>query len=47
MRIRVTSIYTDGRAFPPAVFSVTVKGEEIVHGRLTGKKVSWTYGAKD
>lgn len=45
MRIRLSSIYTVGRAFPPAVDSVTLEGEEIVDGRLTGKKVTRTYGA--
>ena len=45
MRIRLSSIYTEGRAFPPAVESVTLKGEEIVNGSLTGKKVSRRYVA--
>ncbi len=45
MRIRLSSIYTEGRAFPPAVESVTLKGEEIVNGSLTGKKVSRRYAA--
>ena len=46
MRIRLSSIYTEGRAFPPAVYSVTLKGEEIVNGKLTGKKVARRYDAK-
>jgi len=46
MRIRLSSIYTEGRAFPPAVFSVTLKGEEIVNGKPTGKLVSRKYNAK-
>jgi len=46
MRIKLSSIYTEGRAFPPAVYSVTLKGEEIVNGKLTGKKVVRKYLAK-
>ncbi len=46
MRIRLSSIYTEGRAFPPAVYAVTLKGEEIVDGQLTGKKVTRRYNAK-
>ena len=46
MRIRLSSIYTEGRAFPPAVYSVTLKGEKIVNGKLTGKKVARKYEAK-
>lgn len=46
MRIKLSSIYTEGRAFPPAVYSVTLKGEEIVNGKLTGKKVARKYEAK-
>ena len=46
MRIKLSSIYTEGRAFPPAVYSVTLKGEEIVNGKLTGKKVARKYDAK-
>jgi len=46
MRIKLSSIYTEGRAFPPAVYSVTLKGEEIVDGKLTGKKVARKYEAK-
>lgn len=46
MRIRLSSIYTEGRAFPPAVFSVTLKGEEIVNGKPTGKLVARKYDAK-
>jgi hypothetical protein len=46
MRIKLSSIYTEGRAFPPAVYSVTLKGEEIVNGKLTGKKVARRYEAK-
>lgn len=45
MRIKLSSIYTEGRAFPPAVYSVTLKGEEIVNGKLTGKKVVRKYSA--
>src|SRR4030095_8155816 len=43
LRIKLTSIYTEGRAFPPAVYSVTLKGEEIVDGKPTGKKVARKY----
>jgi len=46
MRIKLSSIYTEGRAFPPAVYSVTLKGEEIVNGKPTGKKVARKYEAK-
>jgi hypothetical protein len=46
MRIKLSSIYTEGRSFPPAVYSVTLKGEEIVNGKLTGKKVARKYDAK-
>jgi len=46
MRIKLSSIYTEGRAFPPAVYSVTLKGEEIVNGKLTGNKVARRYEAK-
>lgn len=46
MRIRLSSIHTEGRAFPPAVHSVTLKGEEIVDGTPTGRKVSREYHAK-
>lgn len=45
-RIRLSSIYTVGRVLPPAVHSVTLKGEEIVNGRLTGRPVSRTYEAR-
>lgn len=45
MRIRISSIYTEGRAFPPGVDSVTLKGEEIVNGSPTGKKVARRYSA--
>lgn len=45
-RIRLSSVYTEGRALPPAVFSVTLKGEEIVNGNLTGRKVARKYDAK-
>ncbi len=44
-RIRLASIYTEGRAFPPAVESVTLKGEELVNGSLTGRKVTRKYSA--
>lgn len=47
MRIRLSSIYTEGRAFPPAVYAVTLKGEEIVDGKPTGKKVARRYSAKE
>ena len=47
MRIRLTSIDTEGRAFPPAVYSVTLKGEEIVKGKPTGKKVARKYEARN
>jgi hypothetical protein len=47
MRSKLSSIYTEGRAFPPAVYSVTLNGEEIVNGRLTGKKVARKYDAND
>lgn len=46
MRIKLSSIYTEGRALPPAVYSVTLKGEEIVDGKVTGKKVVRRYEAK-
>jgi len=47
MRIKLCSIYTEGRTFPPAVYSVTLKGEEIVNGRLTGKKITRKYDGKN
>jgi len=47
MRIKLSSIYTEGRAFPPAVYSVTLKGEEIVDGRRTGNMVTRRYAAKN
>ncbi|MEP6668632.1 MAG: hypothetical protein ABJF10_05735 [Chthoniobacter sp.] len=47
MRIKLSSIYTQGRAFPPAVYSVTLKGEEIVNGKPTGRKVARKYEGKD
>lgn len=46
MRIRLSSIYTEGRAFPPAVFSVTLKGQEIVDGKPTGRRVTRRFEAK-
>ncbi len=46
MRIKLSSIYTEGATFPPAVHAVTLKGEEIVNGKLTGKKVTRRYDAK-
>lgn len=46
-RIRLSAIHTEGRALPPAVDSVTLKGEEIVNGSLTGGKVTRTYSAAD
>ncbi len=47
VRIRVFTIHTEGRAFPPAVYSVTLKGEEVAKGKLTGRKVTRKYDAKD
>jgi len=47
VRIKVSTIHTDGRAFPPAVYSVTLKGEEVAKGKLTGRKVTRKYDAKD
>jgi len=47
MRIRVSSIHTEGRAFPPAVYSVTLKGQEVVNGKLTGREVTRKYEGKD
>lgn len=47
MRIKLSSIYTEGRAFPPAVYSVTLKGEQIVNGKLTGKRVARKYDSRD
>jgi len=47
VRIRVSTIHTEGRAFPPAVYSVTLKGEEVTKGKLTGRKVTRKYDAKD
>ena len=41
-----SSIHTEGRAFPPAVKSVTVKGKEVVDGVPTGKKVTRKYDAR-
>jgi hypothetical protein len=46
MRIKLSSIYTEGRSFPPAVYAVTLEGEEIVDGKRTGKKVKRRYDAK-
>ena len=46
-RIKLTSIYTEGRAFPPSVQSVTLNGEEVVNGSLTGKKMTRKYAAGD
>ena len=43
MRIKLSSIYTEGRAFPAAVYAVTLKGEKIVNGSPTGKKVTRKY----
>ena len=42
-RIRLAAIYTEGRAFPPAVESVTLKGEELIDGQLTGRKIVRKY----
>jgi len=44
-RIKLSSIYTEGRAFHPAVDSVILHGEEIVNGNLTGRKVTRRYNA--
>lgn len=46
VRIRLTSIHTEGRAFPPAVYSVTLEGEKVANGGLTGKQITRRYGAK-
>jgi hypothetical protein len=46
MRIKLNSLYTEGRAFPPAVKSVTLQGEEVVDGVPTGNKVTRKYDAK-
>jgi len=46
MRIRLFSIYTEGRAFPPAVYSVTLIGEEILNGNVTGKKITRRYSKR-
>lgn len=46
MRIKLLSIYTEGNAFPPTVSAVTLKGEEIVKGKLTGRKVERRYAGK-
>ena len=40
-QIRLDSLYTEGRKFPPAVFSVTLKGVNI----KTGKPIARTYRA--
>jgi hypothetical protein len=45
VRIRLTSIHTEGRAFPPAVYSVTLKGEEVANDRMTGKQITRRYDA--
>ena len=47
MRIRLSAIQTVGRAFPPSAESVTLKGEKVVKGKPTGKKVTRTYYATD
>ncbi len=41
-RIRLTSIYGEGRAFPPKVYSVTLKGVDV----KSGKEISRKYDAK-
>ena len=46
IRIKLSSIYTEGSAFPPAVYSVTLHGEQIVDGKLTGKKITRRYEAR-
>jgi hypothetical protein len=46
MRIKLSSIQTAGRAFPPTVHSVTLKGEEIANGISTGRKVARKYEAR-
>lgn len=43
MRIMLSGIYTEGRAFPPSVESITLKGEKVVKGEATGKMVSRKY----
>lgn len=45
MRIKLHSIQSEGRAFPPAVYSVTLRGEEIVNGSVTGRKITRRYDA--
>lgn len=45
-RIKLTSIHTEGRALPPAVYAVTLKGREIVNGNATTKKITRRYEAR-
>jgi hypothetical protein len=43
-RIRLDSIYGEGRAFPPKIYSITLKGEVVdANGKGTGKTVSRKY----
>ncbi|MGZ3650526.1 MAG: hypothetical protein ACXVB9_22375 [Bdellovibrionota bacterium] len=45
-RIRLDSIFGEGRSFPPSVDAVTLKGEVITpDGRGTGKMISRRYSA--
>jgi hypothetical protein len=46
-RIRIDSIYGEGRSFPPKVYSVTLKGEVVdQNGKGTGKMVARKYSAE-
>ena len=47
MRIKLSSIHTEGRAFPPGVYRNFKGRGEIVDGKLTGKKIARKYDAKD
>lgn len=43
-RIRLDSIYGEGRSFPPKIYSVTLQGEVVdASGKGTGKMVSRKY----
>lgn len=46
LRIKLSSIYTEGRAVPPALHAVTLKGKEIVNGNVTGRVIIRKYVAK-
>lgn len=47
-RIRLDSIYGEGRTFPPKVLAVTLKGEVVdKNGKGTGKKVARRFVAND